>query len=166
MSESGFIVVNKSVEERLRAHMRAEDVTPAMLTLVRVGVAVHEHAFHYPAFPKEAVAEIATDGFDAGLAYRAKVPAVLRERKAAIAELLAASANIRRVFGFAYMCAATGMSSREAFIAFVSDAWDAGAHQHRVNECLVEGSLNNELGVALNFACHLAMQGKSKGLIS
>ncbi len=166
MSEQGFIVVSKKIEAWVRANMREQDVTPAVLTLVRAAVAVHEHAFHHPDVSKDAVVEVAVDGFDCGEAYRAKSLALLKDRKAAIKDLLT-SANLRRAFGYSYMHAANAMDpSRDAFVAFVGDAWDAGARQYAINEGTLEGGLNNEYGVAMIFACHLAMWGKQKGLIA
>ncbi len=166
MSEQGFIVVNKKIEARVRANMREQDVTPAVLTLVRAAVAVHEHAFHHPEVSKKMVLGVAVDGFDGGVAYRAKSLALLKDRKVALRDVLT-SANLRRAFGYSYMHAATATDpSRDAFVAFVGDAWDAGAHQYAVNEGTVEGSLNNEYGVAMIFACHLAMWGKQKGLVA
>ena len=165
MAEDAFIVVNKKVEATLRRCMLERDVTPAVLTLVRAAVAVHEHAFHYPTIPKETVVEIATDGFDAAVAYGNNIPAVLKQRKEALAMMLE-SPNARRAFGFSYMHAATtNVLSRDGFAAFIADAWESGAHQRAVNEGSAEVGLNKENGVALGFACHLALQGRRKGLI-
>ena len=56
-------------------------------------------------------------------------------------------------------------ASKEIFLEFMSMAWDRGTHQRRVSNMEVEGGIDNELGVTMNFAANLALYDQWKGLI-
>jgi len=55
--------------------------------------------------------------------------------------------------------------TKEAFLKFMGVAWDAGEHQRKVFGMKVDGSFNNETGVALTFASYVALFGEREGLI-
>lgn len=55
--------------------------------------------------------------------------------------------------------------SKEAFLAFMGEAWDSGAHQLKVIRGEVEGGIMNEYGLACSFASTVAMFGERRGLL-
>lgn len=55
--------------------------------------------------------------------------------------------------------------TKEAFIAFMGEAWDSGAYQLKVSRCEVEGGFMNEYGLACSFASSVALFGERKGLL-
>jgi|GEM_PF-4647914 len=55
--------------------------------------------------------------------------------------------------------------TKEAFLTFMTQAWDTGKHQRKVYAMKIEGNVNNEIGVALNFAACIAISGRKDGII-
>ena len=53
--------------------------------------------------------------------------------------------------------------TKEDYMKWVSDAWDAGIYQRKIYEGEEEGPVNNAMGVAMNFAGYLAIFGERKG---
>jgi hypothetical protein len=56
--------------------------------------------------------------------------------------------------------------SKEAFLAFMGEAWDSGAHQLKVSRCEVEGGFMNQYGLACSFASSVALFGERRGILS
>ena len=158
-----IIHLNGNLEARLRTHMDAADVTPELINLVRAAIAAHEHAFHWAENLKEALLAPVERAWDAGAA---KTGFSMAQGFASVSGY-ACALNLARGVAAAHAQAFfwPGMS-KDAFMQFVSRAWDAGRYQRQVNAMEIEGSINNELGVALNFACHLALFGRREGLLS
>ncbi len=55
--------------------------------------------------------------------------------------------------------------SKEAFLAFIGEAWDAGEHQLKISRCEVEGGYNNQYGISFSLAASVALFGERKGLL-
>jgi hypothetical protein len=55
--------------------------------------------------------------------------------------------------------------SKEAFLAFIAEAWDSGADQLKISRCEVEGGFMNEYGLACSFASSVALFGATKGIL-
>lgn len=56
--------------------------------------------------------------------------------------------------------------TKEKYMEWISHAWDNGLHQRRVYEMEIEGSINNSIGVSMNFGARLDLFGKREGYIS
>jgi hypothetical protein len=55
--------------------------------------------------------------------------------------------------------------TKESFLEYIGRAWDMGARQRRVVGMEVEGSVSNDVGITLNFACMVVLDGKRKGYV-
>lgn len=55
--------------------------------------------------------------------------------------------------------------SKEDFLKWMGEAWDAGHWQGKVSRGEEEGSINNSYGIAGNLAANLAMFGKESGVL-
>ncbi len=53
---------------------------------------------------------------------------------------------------------------RTRTLEWVKHAWEAGCLQRRVYDMEVEGSVNNKIGIVVNFAAYLSLFGKKKFL--
>ena len=69
-NEKEIIFLDPNLEQKLRAQMTEDDVTPPLLNLVRGATAAHEHAFHFPELSKDAFLKFMGDAWDFGLHQR------------------------------------------------------------------------------------------------
>lgn len=51
---------------------------------------------------------------------------------------------------------------RARTLEWVKHAWETGLHQRRVHDMEVEGGINNEIGIVMNFAAYLSIFGEKK----
>ena len=56
--------------------------------------------------------------------------------------------------------------TKEKYIEWISQAWNAGTHQKKVYNMEVEGGVNNEWGVAMNFGGYLSLFGQREGYVN
>ncbi len=153
-------VLDAGILACINEHLRPEDVTPNLLSLVRMGIIAHEHAFYFGRKSlKKTFLSTVEDAWQS-------------DQEGRPSEIIHRTTYSRLLSNLSDACTTARHHAvtfplviKDVFLAFVSDAWDAGNHQRRVYSCEVEGSVNNEFGVALNFACGIAIFGERKGLL-
>lgn len=155
---SEIIVLGDDIIECIKDHIAPEEITTNLLSLVQIAVIAHEHAFHFSRSTTK-------------ITYLRFVESALGDRSESEASTNAQtvenpfSSSLSKAYRSAQYHARTfPLVTKEALLKFVGDAFDAGEHQRKVYNCEIEGSINNELGVALNFACGIALFGERNGL--
>ncbi len=153
-----IIVLNDDLTQCIKDHLRPKDITPNLLSLVQVAIIAHEHAFHFSRSTTRATFLSFVES-----AWKDKSEGeVAVEKREGYDSLFS---NLLNAYEATQHHARTfPLVTKEAFLKFVGDAFDAGEHQRKVYNCEIEGSVNNELGVALNFACGIALSGERNGL--
>lgn len=153
------IVLDQELTACIVAHLKPEDVTPNLLSLVKVATITHEHAFHFlRSTTKAAFLRFVENAWEDESEDMGIINTEIT-KNSLLQNLLKAHEAVQ------YHAKTFPLITKEAFLNFVSAAFDAGEHQHKVYMCEVEGSVNNEFGVVLNFACGIALFGEHKGLL-
>lgn len=162
---SEVIELDSDLVEYITSQLKPEDVSPNMLSLVRIAIIAHEHAFHFQGnSSKNTFLDYAGVAWDEVTEIRPSPVEpeeqwVLITHNKFLLNLENADAAIK------YHAINFPLVTKEVLLHYVGEAWDAGERQRKVQNCDIEGSINNEYGVALNFACGIALFGKSKGLL-
>jgi hypothetical protein len=145
----------------IRSHLKPEDVTENLLSLVQVAVTAHENAFHFSRnvtsrrfmmFIEASFDEARTSGVTTSQGEVSIANHLLSNLMSAHNAVTYHSANFPLI-------------TKESFLKFVGKAWDTGENQRKIYDFEIEGSVNNEFGVALNFACDIALFGERNGLM-
>ena len=50
--------------------------------------------------------------------------------------------------------------TKEKYLEFVSQEWDRGVHHRQVRDGVLEGNLQNQIGIVQELAAYLAIQGR------
>lgn len=151
-------VLDDDLTQSIKDHLHPEDITPNLLSLVRVAIIAHEHAFH---FSRSTTKATFLRFVESALEDRTEGEVITPTERKDNSFL----SNLLEMYGAVqYHTKNFPLVTKEAFLKFVGDAFDAGEHQRKVYNCEVEGSVNNEFGVALNFACDIALFGERRGL--
>lgn len=151
--------------EYITSQLKPEDISPNMLSLVRIAIIAHEHAFIFGRnSSKERFLCIIENAWNNASAMTPIVDEQEQQsevvsRNALLLSLQEADAATR------YHALHFPLVTKEAFLHYIDEAWEAGLRQRKVYRMEIEGSVNNEYGVALNFACNIALSGKNKGLL-
>lgn len=155
-----IIILNDKLVACIRDHLKPEEVTQNLLSLVRVAIIAHENAFHFSKNgTKNTYIGHVSSGWDEGTSGdEPKTQLKFNTSSPFISNIISSFSGARHhALNFPLV-------TKASFLQFVSDAWDTGEHQRKIYNFEIEGSINNEFGVALNFACSIALFGERKGL--
>ncbi len=162
MPEDHIVYTNR-LEIMLKKEFEKE-ATPEFLSLVRVAIAAHECAFQKYVFPgedkpltKERYLKEVGEVWDAteDITTLIKPSVKFRSNTPLIDSAFATLKHASQKYGI----------TKEKYLEWVNEAWDAGIHQRKIYNMEIEGCINNSMGVALNFGASLALWGRGKGYI-
>lgn len=151
-----IVVFDKELETLVKREFR-EKATKEFVNLIRIFVAVHEHAFH-EFITKERVIAWATVAWELGrgrmdmgrMAY-GEVREELN-KEAGTSEIL----NLIRIAASVHAHAFLQYgNSKEKLLEWVSLAWEGGKKQRRIGKCEEEGCINSHCGIVLNAGAYL-----------
>lgn len=171
-----MLIAREDVVRYLDGYLKLEDKKhfDLMVDLVRAATIVHEFGFSCPADKREEMKSGLLETVEELTEERVHSDDVLLEEsglgklsfygdsdRSPTMEDLATLCNL-----FYLLVYTSKKISKEKMLGWLRNAWDVGVYQRRVYDGEIEGNINNELGVVLNFGATLALGwGAAKGLI-